>query len=168
MLLKDGGEGNMGKMKLTYKEEEILQKIGEIKWIKNLKGTRIYLNKREYFFTQCRRCKENYYCNKQIPYLARLCPDCLNGRDSFQGGYLGKRFKTFQRDDFHCVYCGRGVEDGAKLQVEHLKPRAKSGKDDPDNLVTSCYECNAGKHTTLLKMRHMEKIKQRRKMKDKR
>lgn len=55
------------------------------------------------------------------------------------------RFEVFQRDGFKCRYCGKGSDDGAELQLDHVKSFADGGTDDPDNLVTSCADCNRGK-----------------------
>ena len=32
------------------------------------------------------------------------------------------RYDVLRRDDFHCVRCGRGREDGVKLHVDHIVP----------------------------------------------
>ena len=40
-----------------------------------------------------------------------------------------------------CIYCGK-EED---LQIEHMIPRSKGGKDHPDNLVRVCSTCNQSK-----------------------
>lgn len=60
---------------------------------------------------------------------------------------VGKRlrFQIFRRDNFACRYCGRAAQDGAVLEVDHIKPRAEGGADDPTNLVTACEGCNSGK-----------------------
>ena len=54
------------------------------------------------------------------------------------------RFDVFKRDLFTCQYCGRRPPD-VVLQVDHIIAKAKDGSDDPDNLTTSCDECNQGK-----------------------
>ncbi len=54
------------------------------------------------------------------------------------------RFEVFQRDGFKCRFCGKKAE-ATELQVDHVKPFAKGGTDDPDNLVTTCGDCNRGK-----------------------
>lgn len=54
------------------------------------------------------------------------------------------RFEIFKRDDFQCRYCG-GRSPAVVLQVDHIVPVSQGGNDDPMNLVTSCWECNAGK-----------------------
>lgn len=54
------------------------------------------------------------------------------------------RFEVFKRDKFTCQYCGASSPQ-AVLVVDHIKPVSKQGNDDILNLITSCFECNAGK-----------------------
>lgn len=56
----------------------------------------------------------------------------------------GLRFEILKRDGFRCVYCG-ATPAQSELRVDHIIPRAKGGTDDPGNLTTACFECNAGK-----------------------
>lgn len=73
--------------------------------------------------------------------------------------WLKLRFEILKRDNFTCRYCGRNVnDDGIKLCVDHVKPRNRGGKDNPDNLVTSCSECNAGKSDVLLENRTLKSV----------
>jgi len=55
------------------------------------------------------------------------------------------RYAILKRDNSKCVLCGRGIEDGIMLQVEHVTPVSKGGLSNPDNLRTLCHECNKGK-----------------------
>lgn len=55
------------------------------------------------------------------------------------------RFEILKRDGFRCVYCGAAAKDGARLQIDHIKPKAAGGTDDPKNLTTACATCNTGK-----------------------
>lgn len=52
------------------------------------------------------------------------------------------RYEVFLRDDFTCQYC-RATD--IRLTVDHVVPVALGGSDKPDNLVTACADCNAGK-----------------------
>ncbi len=71
------------------------------------------------------------------------------GESSIHGVRL--RFFILQRDGFKCIYCGRNPrEDGCKLEVDHMIPKSKGGKDHPNNLVTACVDCNQGKSDVLL------------------
>ncbi len=59
------------------------------------------------------------------------------------------RFEVFKRDRFTCQYCGRMAPD-VVLNLDHIKPVADGGKSTLLNLVTSCFDCNAGKSDRLL------------------
>lgn len=54
------------------------------------------------------------------------------------------RFEILRRDNYTCRYCGAKPPD-TELRVDHVKPVALGGKDVPENLVTACHPCNAGK-----------------------
>lgn len=45
---------------------------------------------------------------------------------------------------FKCQYCGN-VPPECVLEVDHIHPVYKGGKNNIDNLITSCFECNRGK-----------------------
>ena len=53
-----------------------------------------------------------------------------------------------RRDGYHCVICGKGIEHGTTLEVDHIKPIALGGLSTPSNLRTLCYDCNRGKGAT--------------------
>ena len=57
------------------------------------------------------------------------------------------RFQVFRRDGNVCQYCGGRPPDVA-LVVDHVVPVALGGCDGPENLTTSCRDCNAGKSAT--------------------
>jgi hypothetical protein len=59
------------------------------------------------------------------------------------------RFEVFKRDKFTCQYCGRTAPD-VTLQADHIDPKAKGGKDDLLNLITSCEDCNQGQSDRIL------------------
>jgi hypothetical protein len=56
----------------------------------------------------------------------------------------GVRFDVFRRDNFTCVYCGRGSPE-VTLHCDHKLAHSKGGSDDKENLVTACEDCNFGK-----------------------
>lgn len=57
-----------------------------------------------------------------------------------------KEWVIFSRDDFRCVYCGKSsVEDGVKLEADHILAHSLGGKDVAGNLVTACRVCNRSK-----------------------
>jgi hypothetical protein len=55
------------------------------------------------------------------------------------------RFDILERDNHTCQACGATPQDGATLEIDHIKPIAKGGTDDPLNLQVLCRECNSGK-----------------------
>jgi hypothetical protein len=54
------------------------------------------------------------------------------------------RFSVLRRDDFTCRYCGRRPPEVA-LEIDHRIPIVDGGTDEIENLLTACWECNAGK-----------------------
>ena len=61
----------------------------------------------------------------------------------------GLRYEVMKRDGFKCVLCGRCVQDGIKLHVDHVIPISKGGKTEMNNLRTLCQECNLGKGSKI-------------------
>jgi hypothetical protein len=53
-----------------------------------------------------------------------------------------KRLAIYMRDGLACAWCGAGVEDGAQLTLDHLRPSSKDGTNEATNLVTACERCN--------------------------
>lgn len=64
---------------------------------------------------------------------------------------IGKkmRFDVFKRDNFCCQYCG-STPPKVVLEVDHIIPVSKGGKNRMENLLTSCFDCNRGKSNHLL------------------
>jgi len=54
------------------------------------------------------------------------------------------RFEIFKRDGFKCAYCGK-APPVVTLELDHIEPKAKGGKDDINNYLTACFDCNRGK-----------------------
>jgi len=90
--------------------------------------------------------KKNLAAESQKRHWARV----LAGKLDFLPPYLKLRFETLKRDGFACCYCGRTPQDGTKLHIDHVIPRAAGGTHDPENLKTACEECNLGKGDVLL------------------
>ena len=58
-----------------------------------------------------------------------------------------KRLAIYLRDGLACAYCGQGIENSARLTLDHIVPFSASGKSDnrETNLVTACLQCNSGR-----------------------
>jgi 5-methylcytosine-specific restriction endonuclease McrA len=63
---------------------------------------------------------------------------------------LGMRYKVLKRDNFKCVACGRTVEDGIKLHIDHKIPYSLGGLTEFSNLQTLCNECNISKSNKFI------------------
>ncbi|HGJ66511.1 TPA: HNH endonuclease [bacterium] len=50
--------------------------------------------------------------------------------------------EIFKRDNYKCVVCGRGKEDGVEICADHKKPKDKGGKNTLENGQTLCMEHN--------------------------
>jgi 5-methylcytosine-specific restriction endonuclease McrA len=61
------------------------------------------------------------------------------------------RLAIYLRDGLACCYCGRGVESGVRFTLDHVKCHAHGGSNRPENLVTCCLECNAGRGSKSLR-----------------
>jgi len=48
----------------------------------------------------------------------------------------------FERDDYRCVVCGRGLKDGVEIHVDHIKPKDFGGKSTFENGQTLCSQHN--------------------------
>ena len=47
-----------------------------------------------------------------------------------------------QRADYRCEFCGIHETDaGGELTLDHYRPRARGGSDDPHNLIYACNRC---------------------------
>ena len=59
------------------------------------------------------------------------------------------RLDVMERDDYRYQMCGRTVEDGVKLHIDHIVPVSKGGSNDIDNLQVLCHRCNLAKHDRM-------------------
>jgi len=55
------------------------------------------------------------------------------------------RYQVLLRDNSVCQRCGKTIDDGIKLEIDHKIPVEWGGKTEPDNLWALCNECNGGK-----------------------
>jgi 5-methylcytosine-specific restriction endonuclease McrA len=62
------------------------------------------------------------------------------------------RFEILKRDGFACRYCGAKAPD-VVLHCDHVHPVSRGGKNELENLVTACRDCNAGKGARLIEDR---------------
>lgn len=63
-----------------------------------------------------------------------------------------KRLAIHLRDSLCCTYCGRGVEEGAQLQLDHYVRVQDGGTNEASNLVTACRRCNSSKQNLTIRV----------------
>lgn len=56
-----------------------------------------------------------------------------------------RRIALYIRDGLACAYCGSGIEDGARLTLDHLVAHSHGGSNKNENLVTCCLKCNSAR-----------------------
>lgn len=74
----------------------------------------------------------------------RLGPG-MSAKEFRRGITLTLRYAAFKRDGFKCTLCGHNVEDGMKLEVDHIVRPINGGKNILENLRTICSACNIGR-----------------------
>jgi len=50
--------------------------------------------------------------------------------------------EIFKKDNYQCVFCHRGRQDGVEICADHIKPKDKGGTNTVDNGQTLCMEHN--------------------------
>jgi ATP adenylyltransferase len=94
---------------------------------------------------------------EQVQKLASLCEtkiaeysakrgDAIWAHRTKSAGYISGtlRYEVLKRAKFRCELCGISADEKA-LEVDHIIPRNNGGTDDPTNLQSLCYSCNAMK-----------------------
>src|SRR3990172_3934489 len=59
------------------------------------------------------------------------------------------RMLIWRRDAHKCIYCKRSIGPGTRC-VDHIIPFSLGGVSAPENLVSSCVDCNKKKASTRL------------------
>lgn len=52
---------------------------------------------------------------------------------------------VLERDNYTCSYCGVSAQEGFAVNVDHVLPRSRGGKNTWENTVCSCVKCNTFK-----------------------
>lgn len=51
--------------------------------------------------------------------------------------FLPTRYAIYHRDNYKCLYCGKQVQC-----IDHIFPKSRGGKNNYENLASSCFNCN--------------------------
>jgi hypothetical protein len=93
-------------------------------------------------FTQ--RTKLVAACNQRIAdFIEQRGEEVWSGMIQLDPVPATVRYMVLKRDKI-CQLCGNTKKD-APLEVDHILPRSKGGKNDISNLQTLCRPCNQGK-----------------------
>ena len=68
-------------------------------------------------------------------------PNCIKEKKLYDFDEKTKN-AILKRDNHKCVVCGRGIEDGVELVVDHIKSKDKGGTNTIENGQTLCSEHN--------------------------
>ena len=79
-----------------------------------------------------------------VPLILRLV---YLVRQIYRKAVTWSKKNVMVRDGFQCVYCG--IKE--KLNVDHVFPQSKGGKNTFENTVTSCVNCNNRKGDRTLR-----------------
>lgn len=70
------------------------------------------------------------------------------------------RRNIFERDHYTCQYCGKTFSKNSNgLNIEHIIPKSKGGKNTWKNLVASCLKCNQRKGDKTPKQANMQLLR---------
>ena len=80
----------------------------------------------------------------------------LNAVSIFECGPTGRswpmlRAYVLERDNWTCQYCGATDRD-EYMEVDHIIPRSKGGKDAEWNLCAACFPCNRRKRNHMYRV----------------
>ncbi len=64
--------------------------------------------------------------------------------------YTNIKEELIKKNGNRCSICGRKFEDGEKVDIDHIMPKALGGKDTIDNLQLTCRICNIKKSDKLI------------------
>ena len=79
-----------------------------------------------------------------VPLILRLV---YLVRQIYRKAVTWSKKNVMVRDDFRCVYCGTDKN----LNIDHVFPRSKGGKNTFENTVTACVNCNNRKGDRTLR-----------------
>ena len=75
---------------------------------------------------------------KEDKGIYRYDPDHAEGRINLQDFDAPTKKAILERDDYRCVVCGRGKDDGVELQIDHRIPKEKGGEGSIKNGQVLC------------------------------
>jgi len=90
---------------------------------------------------QIRKLHQGGYLIKVQKGVYRYDPSIVQKRE-LEDFTPEQKKQILERDGFKCVICGKGVNDGVELQIDHIKPKDLDGKAIIENGQTLCAQHN--------------------------
>ncbi len=88
-----------------------------------------------------RKLSQKGFLIKIAKGVYRYDPEFIKKRD-LEDFTPAQKEEIMKRDNYRCVVCGRGRENGVELQVDHIKPKDQGGKATINNGETLCAQHN--------------------------
>ena len=92
----------------------------------------------------CHTCKKNFYHrNPQKKYCSVECRRAARNRKATRHTETLNKWVIKLRDGYTCYMCGKNSAfDGVELDLDHIVPFNKGGKDIVGNVLCACTRCN--------------------------
>jgi len=88
-----------------------------------------------------RKLSQNGFLVKVSKGVYRYDPELANKRE-LEDFSPAQKEAIMKRDNYRCVVCGRGKENGVELHVDHIKPKDQGGRAIIENGETLCAQHN--------------------------
>lgn len=111
-----------------------------VDWVE-AKYVKLYNKKPRDTWRSIRNLHETGFLIKAKKGIYRYDPKAAKQRE-LENFTPEQREFILKRDDYKCVRCGRGGDDGFELQVDHIKSRYEGGRAVVENGQTLCSQHN--------------------------
>lgn len=93
-----------------------------------------------------RQLHQQGFLQKITKGVYRYDPDFVRKRE-LHDFTQAQKAQIFKRDNYKCVMCGKGRQDGVEIHVDHIKAKEFGGKNTIENGQTLCAQHNFQKKT---------------------
>lgn len=110
------------------------------------KYRKVYKKKPRDTWREIRRLHQEGFLIKVKKGIYRYDPEAIIKKELFAFSDEIKE-EIFKRDNYKCVVCGRGINEGLEIHADHIIPFNKGGDNSVNNGQTLCSEHNLLKKT---------------------
>ena len=111
-----------------------------VDWVEG-KYLKLYGKKSRDTWRQIRKLHQEGKLIKVKKGIYKYDPDYVEEAELFDFSTRIKE-EIFKRDNYRCVVCGRGRQDGVEICADHKKPKDRGGTNTFENGQTLCMEHN--------------------------